>query len=180
MSRIRSIKPEFWSSEQVMNCSRESRLFFIGMWNFADDSGRLSVAEKTLKAQIFPGDLDVDSQMIRRMLVELSSNYLIRIYEVAEHEYLEITGWHHQRIDRPRPSKYPDPPIPQNSTNDRRGLAPDLSLPNPNGAYLRGGGSGSLASREGTLANRGPSQVGRRELEEILNKRRGAGINKRG
>lgn len=29
VARIRSIKPEFWSSEQVMSCSFHSRLFSL-------------------------------------------------------------------------------------------------------------------------------------------------------
>ena len=39
MARIRSIKPEFWTAEQVMECSPMARLLFIGMWNFCDDGG---------------------------------------------------------------------------------------------------------------------------------------------
>jgi len=34
MARIRTIKPEFWTAEQVMELSRDARLLFIGMWNF--------------------------------------------------------------------------------------------------------------------------------------------------
>jgi len=39
MARIRTIKPEFWVSEQVGECSPNARLLFIGMWNFCDDRG---------------------------------------------------------------------------------------------------------------------------------------------
>ncbi len=39
MARIRSIKTEFWTAEQVMECSPIARLLFIGMWNFCDDGG---------------------------------------------------------------------------------------------------------------------------------------------
>lgn len=39
MARIRTIKPEFWTAEQVMELSRDARLLFIGMWNFCDDAG---------------------------------------------------------------------------------------------------------------------------------------------
>ena len=40
MARIRTIKPEFWASEQVMDCKPVTRLLFIGLWNFVDDFGR--------------------------------------------------------------------------------------------------------------------------------------------
>jgi hypothetical protein len=135
MSRIRSIKPEFWSSEQVMACAPVTRLLFIGLWNFADDGGRLSNSAKSIKAQIFPGDDDVDSTNVRRMLDELSSNELLLEYEVDGRAYFQITGWHHQRIDRPRPSKIPPPPLSGNSTNVRRPFVPDLILSDPIRSY---------------------------------------------
>lgn len=129
MARIRSIKPEFWTSEQVMECSALTRLLFIGMWNFADDLGRLALSPKTIKAQVFPSD-DITSDSIRRMIDELSSNDLVLIYEAGGKEYLQITGWQHQKIDRPQPGKCPSPDggykpkqnqcSHEHSTNDRR------------------------------------------------------------
>lgn len=124
MARIRSIKPDFWTSEQVMECSPIARLLFIGMWNFADDHGRLPAAPKTLKAQIFPAD-DIDAKNVRGMIDELSSNGLIRLYEVEGKEFLLVTGWHHQKIDKRQPAKYPDPPKEQ-SPNVRRTVSTDL------------------------------------------------------
>lgn len=118
MARIRSIKPEFWTSEQVMECSTNARLLFIGLWNFCDDAGRMVASDKRIKASIFPSD-DFTAENVRRMLVELSSNGLILLYVVDDKEYLQVTGWHHQKIDRPQKSKIPDPPDP-NSPNGRR------------------------------------------------------------
>lgn len=37
MPRIRTIKPEYWTSEQVLDLSIPARLAFIGLWNFCDD-----------------------------------------------------------------------------------------------------------------------------------------------
>jgi hypothetical protein len=108
MARIRSIKPEFWTSEQVMECSLNARLLFVGMWNFADDLGRLPLSPKTIKAQIFPSD-DITSEAILRMILELSTNSLLLVYAVEGKDYLQITGWQHQRIDKPQPGKYPSP-----------------------------------------------------------------------
>ncbi len=108
MARIRSIKPEFWTSEQVMECSLNARLLFIGMWNFADDCGRFPLAPKTIKAQIFPGD-DISSETILGMIAELSANGLLLHYTARSREFLQITGWQHQRIDKPQPAKYPAP-----------------------------------------------------------------------
>lgn len=108
MARIRSIKPEFWTSEQVVECSVLTRLMFIGLWSFCDDHGIHPLSLRRIKMEIFPAD-DVGSSSIRRGLVELSKNGLIRTYVADNTEYLQITGWtKHQRIDRPT-YKYPEP-----------------------------------------------------------------------
>lgn len=106
MARIRTIKPEFWSSEQVMECQPLARLLFIGIWNFCDDGGNHPDSEKTIKARVFPGD-EISSSSIRRMLDELSSNGLLSFYEHSGKRYLHVSGWEHQRIDKPT-FKYPE------------------------------------------------------------------------
>ena len=126
MARIRTIKPEFWTNERVMECSANARLLFIGMWNFADDLGRLAFAPKTIKAQIFPSD-DIGFDVIRGMIQELSTNGLLLIYEVSGKEYLQIVGWQHQRIDKPQPGKCPAP-VNGYSKNDPGMVATDSTL----------------------------------------------------
>jgi hypothetical protein len=123
MARIRSIKPDFWTSDQVLECSPIARLLFIGIWNFADDAGRLPFSPKSIKAQVFPAD-DFTIDNVRGMLNELSANGLILIYSVDDKEYLEVTGWHHQRIDKPQPIRYPAP-FADDSTNALRPFPPD-------------------------------------------------------
>lgn len=101
MARIRSIKPEFWSSEQVMECSPMARLMFIGLWNFCDDAGNHVASAKTIKAEIFPGD-DISSTDVQGLLDELSSNSLIAFYTNDSKDFLHVTGWKkHQKIDKP-------------------------------------------------------------------------------
>ena len=56
MSRIRTIKPELWTSEQVVSCSPLSRLLFIGLWNFCDDHGVHQASYIRIKAEVFPAD----------------------------------------------------------------------------------------------------------------------------
>src|SRR5690606_37986802 len=135
MARIRSIKPEFWSSEQVMECSPMARLLFIGLWNFCDDAGNHVNSERTIKAQVFPGD-DITSADVRRMLDELSSNDLIACYVHEGKDYLHVTSWKkYQRIDRP---SYKNPPFNDDtSSNDRRTIDED-SPPEGRGGERRG------------------------------------------
>ena len=129
MARIRTIKPEFWTSEQVMECSPLARLLFIGVWNFCDDAGNHPLSSKTLKALVFPGD-DITSAKVGELLAELSTNGLIDLYEVSGKEYLHVNGWKHQKIDRPT-IKHPAYrlTIDADSDNARRALAEEPSDP---------------------------------------------------
>ncbi|MNM28139.1 hypothetical protein D3C81_386470 [compost metagenome] len=131
MARIRTVKPEFWSSEQVMECSPMARLMFIGLWNFCDDAGNHVASAKTIKAEIFPGD-DISSTDVQGMLDELSSNSLIAFYTNDSKDYLHVTGWKkHQKIDKPT---YKHPSF---SDDARRGLD-ESSPPEGNGREGKG------------------------------------------
>ena len=101
MARIRTIKPEFWTSEQITECSMRARLLFIGIWNFADDSGIHPDSLKRLKMQIFPAD-DITTEGIGDLVDELIHQDLLERYEVNDRSWLLITGWdNHQKINRP-------------------------------------------------------------------------------
>lgn len=129
MARIRTIKPDFWTSAQVMDCTPTTRLMFIGLWNFADDAGRMSVTTKKVKALIFPSDVMALSD-IRRMIDELASNDLVELYTIDDVEYLQITGWHHQKIDRANTSVLPDK---FGNFDERSTKGSDQSLPEGKG-----------------------------------------------
>ncbi|SDT97903.1 DnaT-like ssDNA-binding domain-containing protein [Pseudomonas yamanorum] len=105
MARIRTVKPEFWSSEQVMSCTPLARLLFIGIWNFCDDGGNHPLSPRTIKALVFPGD-DITVESIDGLLGELKSSNLIALYSVEGKTYLHVQGWSHQKIDK-RTFKYP-------------------------------------------------------------------------
>ena len=141
MARIRSIKPEFWSSEQIMDCSPMARLLFIGMWNFCDDAGIHPASAKTLKAEIFPAD-DMLASDVQTLVDEIKANGLIVEYEVAGKSYWQVTGWHHQKIEKPN-YKHPKPEIRQpfddHSATDRQPFD-DHSTPERRGEEKEGKG----------------------------------------
>lgn len=126
MSRIRTIKPELWASEQVISCSPLSRLLFIGLWNFCDDNGVHQASYIRIKAEVFPGD-NLDINEIKNCINELINNGLIREYMAYDNSYWIVTGWKkHQRIDKPT-YRHPLPQsdlkkIEDNSTTIRGGL----------------------------------------------------------
>ncbi|HEO1402481.1 TPA: hypothetical protein VAH73_002233 [Legionella pneumophila] len=101
MSRIRTIKPDFWTSEQVIYCSPNARLLFIGLWNFCDDNGVHQASFVRLKAEVFPCDPFTFTE-IEQMILELIKHELIYEYIVSGTSYWIVTGWkRHQRIDKP-------------------------------------------------------------------------------
>ena len=118
MARIRTIKPEFWTSEQIVDCLPITRLLFIGMWNFCDDDGNHPASARTLKMEVFPGD-DITIDKVQECVDELIKNGLIILYESNGKEYWHVTGWKHQKIDRPT-FKYPK--FDEHSTITRRAL----------------------------------------------------------
>lgn len=62
MAKIRGIKPEFWTDEDVVELSIPARLLFIGMWNFACDNGHLDDKPRQIKMRILPADdVDIDA-----------------------------------------------------------------------------------------------------------------------
>lgn len=114
------IDPEFWSDEEIgMKWSHGARLFYIGLWNFADDEGRFKAHNQLLKSQIFPYDHKID---IEKLKTEISRK--IQWYVVDGLQYGLIRNFlKHQKIDRPTPSRLPTPPeLIEDSSNIHRGL----------------------------------------------------------
>lgn len=109
--RIRSIKPEFWRSESVNRLSREVRLLFIGLWSYVDDNGVGINDYRQIAADLFPLDDDPTEvrEFVREGLARLSREGRITCYHVSGKPYLYITGWEHQRIDKPGKPRYPKP-----------------------------------------------------------------------
>ncbi|WP_431018214.1 hypothetical protein [Burkholderia gladioli] len=130
MARIRSIKPEFWTSEQVMELSRDARLAFIGLWNFCDDAGIHPASPKRLKAEVFPAD-DLTADDVRRLVDELLALELINEYEIDGQSFWIVTGWHHQKIEKPTfQHPRPDGTVPDGAAKRRQTRIPSSNSPN--------------------------------------------------
>lgn len=127
MARIRTVKPEFWSSEQVMSCSPLARLLFIGVWNFCDDGGNHPMSPRTIKALVFPGD-DITVEEVSSLLGELEGANLTLSYWAEGKNYLHVRGWKHQKIEK-KNFKYPAPPseFDDQSASGRRQFAEESS-----------------------------------------------------
>ncbi|HED2345306.1 TPA: hypothetical protein R4Y01_005535 [Serratia marcescens] len=107
MARIRTVKPEFWTDEKVVECSIPARLLFIGLFNFANDKGCLERSPRRIKMQVFPAD----SMDCEPLLQELITHGLLTEYSVNDVQYLHISGFlKHQKINRPSQTNIPVPP----------------------------------------------------------------------
>lgn len=112
MARIRTIKPEFCTSAQVAECSKNARLLFVLMWMHCDDNGVHPASAKQLRMECFPGDDDMTAPVVQGLVDELLAQSLLMEYENGGQRYWHVTGWKHQRIDKPQPGKYPTPASP--------------------------------------------------------------------
>lgn len=107
MARIRTIKPEFWTDEKIVQLPFEARLFFVGLWNFADDDGCFGDEPERLRLQVFPSDPTVN---IALLLDELWALELIEyiIPDDVEEGFWRVKGFNeHQKISHPSKTKRP-------------------------------------------------------------------------
>lgn len=111
MARIRTIKPEFWQDYRMaIDLSRDDRLFYIGLWNEADDAGRFLAHPRRLLGAIFPYDDDIQESFIEDSLSRLAGSGRVVLYTVNGEPYGQLTKFRdHQRINRPSPSNIPAP-----------------------------------------------------------------------
>jgi hypothetical protein len=149
MGRIRSVKPEFFSSLTVAGLSYGARLTFIGLWTYADDEGRGLDDHRLIKASVWPLDERVARRSIEDWLKELAAASLITRYVVDGRRLFQVVGWlEHQRIDKPRLSDYP--PLEQGHVLDLStsglGLVPDASGLDRKGKERDGKGREPLAA----------------------------------
>jgi hypothetical protein len=112
VARIRTIKPEFWSSLTVAQLSPHARLTFLGLLNYVDDYGRGRDECRLIKAAVWPLDDAVGSDEIQTWLAEIESQLLVLRYAVKGRHYLQVANWdEHQRVHHPTASPFPAPPL---------------------------------------------------------------------
>lgn len=78
MARIRTIKPEFWTDEDMSEVSEAACLLAIGLLNYSDDEGYFNANPKLIKAAIFP--IREQSGSIPVLMQELSSVGYISLF----------------------------------------------------------------------------------------------------
>ncbi|WP_189062251.1 hypothetical protein, partial [Longimycelium tulufanense] len=165
MARIRTVKPEFWSSPATEGMSPWARLLFIAMWNWADDHGRGSANPGELAGFAFPND-DLSSADIRRMLGEIRRGFGVKFYKVGGRPFYAIPTWaKHQKIDKRSGAKYPTPedgdewdPDPEHTADQHEQQASTESAEPP--PSLRQGFGGNRLDT-GRSSTEGPGELSR-------------------
>lgn len=129
MARIRSVKPEFWTDQELAEqTSRDARLLYIGLWNLADEHGRLRGDSRYIKGQLFAYDDDLTFDGIDALIGELDKAGKAVRYTVGTVTYLYLPKLgRHQRLEPKVVSRLPPPPASAGQ------LAPDADQPAPKG-----------------------------------------------
>jgi hypothetical protein len=104
MARIRTIKPDFFTSEDIVSLTPMARLLFIALWCEADKRGRMSWKPTTFKMRYLPGDT-CDIEVLCR---ELVGGGLVRLYGDGL-AYIPSFEKHQHVNPRETESTMPDP-----------------------------------------------------------------------
>lgn len=123
MSRIRSIKPEFFTDEDVAGLSPWAQLLFIALWTHADKAGRLEDRPARIKVCCQP----YSSQKIYSLLAELVRGGFIYRYTHDGKGFIQIRSWtKHQLCHRDEPSS--SIPAPDGRVDPPMGIVPNDTI----------------------------------------------------
>lgn len=105
MARIRTIKPEFFTSEDIVGLSPMARLLYIALWCECDREGRMHWKPSTFKRRYFPDD----NCEIGDLCQELTDTGLVILY--GDGLAVVPTFSRHQVVNpREAKSELPEPP----------------------------------------------------------------------
>src|SRR5688572_879723 len=94
MARLRTLKPEFFTHEQLCELSPLHRLLYEGLWCYADRVGRLEDRPRFLKTVILPND----ACNVEPKLDDLERSGFIHRYEVDGRRFIHIPAFlRHQK-----------------------------------------------------------------------------------
>ena len=139
MPRIRSLKPDFFTDEDLAEHPFWVRILFEGLWCQADREGRLEDRPKKLKAVIFPYDsLEIEAGL--QLLTQKKRHsprhepFIIR-YEAEGNRYIQVINFekHQSPQTTEQPSKIPsceNAKMVEEQFKNGLGEVPKLSQPN--------------------------------------------------
>jgi DNA replication protein DnaT len=108
MGRIRTIKPEFTTDEELSALPAETHLFAAGLLCYSDDAGYFNANPGLVKAAIFP--LRESSVSVPDMLQQLEKIGYLQLGKTSDGKHWGhvVKFLIHQRVNHPTPSKIKD------------------------------------------------------------------------
>lgn len=157
MARIRTLKPEAFTSESLAEVSVHAERTFFGLLTQCDDHGRFRDQPAVIAGLLWSLRPEHGPVGVEDDLTQLAAAGLICRYEVDSKRYLHIiTFRQHQRINRPSGVRHPDCPIhdaERPSTDEVAPASGVLREPSPrgHGELTEGSVSAHGAVREGSV-----------------------------
>lgn len=129
MARIRTIKPDFFSDEDIAELPFEIQRFYIGLWTEADKSGRMEDRPRRLAVKLMAYYPKFDAEKALDVLTQpkkYSDGNLsfVQRYTVNGCRYLQIIAFNeHQRPHHTEPDSVlpPAPPYEEGKGRERKG-----------------------------------------------------------
>lgn len=153
MARIRNIKPDFFTSEDIGALTVHSRLLYVALWTMADIEGKMKYQPTALAAQCMPFEME----KFEDCLSELIKNKHVLFYESGGKKYLLIPKFtEHQRPHHSeKPKGYPDPTPINNGLNTVNAPRKDAREGKKGGEGEEGRGRGNKSTNDDaiTIAN---------------------------
>lgn len=163
MARIRSVKPDFFTSETILKLSHAARLTFIGLWTYADDTGRGRDDARIIKGALWSLEDLTTHVEVAQHLDELAAAGLICRYTAGGKRYLHITGWdEHQKVAKPSAPRHPECPNPSHHPQGPSGSTTGIMQEDSGSAPAPDLGKGSRSKEKdlGSEASGGGAPAG--------------------
>lgn len=179
MARIRTIKPEFFTSPDTAKISHTGRLVYISMWTLADDYGRGELNMLQIRAHSFPEhdpwldevlnqiieearknlskEVQSKSNAFQILVEEVLNAYNVTSYTNKGRTYYAIPSWDdHQKTQRKSKPKIPTPNDPESTPHQPKHHTPKT------GKEMQGSSESMQGSSE---TSQGSSALGTEERE---------------
>jgi hypothetical protein len=109
MAKARMVRSEIRTSTVVAEWPLEARYFWILLWGYVDDYGRGKDNVKLIKADCFPLDDSVTTEMVDEWLWLFAEAGVIVRYTVEGCDFLAVKNWaEHQKVPHPGKDNFPD------------------------------------------------------------------------
>ena len=115
MPRIRYLKPDFFTDEDIAELPDKIKIFYMGLWCYADKAGRIEDRSKKLKVEIMPYAKKFDSEKALEELThpkKTTGRPFILRYNIDGERFIQIIAWgkNQKPHKTERESEIPAPP----------------------------------------------------------------------